>query len=178
MDELFEKISNRRITPEEFADFVSHFPALLWRIDLIKNKIEYLNRHQIKGLGEQSGLLLQNMTFRKKMVLQEDYHLLEQFMSSVRNGRTTATIFRIRIDESEIIWVKVTGTVYRKNPRFYMGYMLDVSDTVGIVQEIFERDSESAAVIENLDYPVILMRAENKDAKDISRILSCSFVSP
>jgi PAS domain-containing protein len=40
--------------------------------------------------------------------------------------------------------------------------MLDVSDTVGIVQEISESDTESAAVIEGLDYPVLLIRADSK----------------
>jgi PAS domain-containing protein len=84
-------------------------------------------------------------------------------MTAVRNGETKATVFRIRINEGEVIWIKVTGTVYRKNPRYYIGYMLDVSDTVGIVQEISEKDFESAAVIEGLDYPVILIRADSKN---------------
>ncbi len=162
MDESFEQIAKSRITSEEFIEFMEYFPALLWRIDIIKNKIEYLNRHQIKGLGEQSGLILQNMTYRRKVVLQEDFHLLDEFMTAIRNGETKATVFRIHIDEGEVIWLKVTGTVYRKDPRYYMGYMLDVSDTVGIVQEITEKESETAAVIENLDYPVILIHSGNR----------------
>lgn len=163
MNDIFEKIAKSRITLEEFGDFIEHFPALLWRIDIINNKIEYLNRHQIRGLGEQSGLLLQSHTFRRKIVLEEDLHFLEQFMIAVRNGETKATVFRIRINDGEVIWIKVTGTLYRKNPRYYIGYMLDVSDTVGIVQEISEKDFESAAVIEGLDYPVILIRADSKN---------------
>jgi PAS domain S-box-containing protein len=162
MNEIVEQIAKSRITLEEFGDFVEHFPALLWRIDIINNRIEYLNRHQVRGLGEQSGLLLQNHTFRRKVVLEEDFHFLEQFMTAVRNGETKATVFRIRINDGEVIWIKVTGTLYRKNPRYYIGYMLDVSDTVGIVQEISESDTESAAVIEGLDYPVLLIRADSK----------------
>jgi PAS domain-containing protein len=116
MNEIFEQIAKSRITLEEFGDFIEHFPALLWRIDIINNRIEYLNRHQIIGLGEQSGLLLQNHTFRRKIVLEEDFHFLEQFMAAVRNGETKATVFRIRINEGEVIWIKLTGTLYRKNP--------------------------------------------------------------
>lgn len=162
MQETFKPISKRRITPDEFTNFIEYFPALLWRIDIVENKIEYLNNHHISGLGDQSGLVLQNMAFSRKMVLKEDFHLLEQFMQAVRVGRTAATIFRIQIETGEVVWIKVTGTVYQKSPRYYLGYMLDVSDTVGIVQQITENDAEQAAMIEALDYPVVLLNAENR----------------
>jgi PAS domain-containing protein len=161
MQETLTPISKRRITSDEFSNFIDYFPALLWRIDIVENKIEYLNNHHITGLGEKSGLILQNMNFSRNIVLEADFYLLEQFMQAVRDGRTAATIFRIQLDTGNIVWIKVTGTPYRTNPRFYLGYMLDVSDTVGIVQEITERDAEQMAMIETLDYPVILLNAEN-----------------
>lgn len=161
MQESLAPIAKRRITSDEFSNFIDYFPALLWRIDIVKNKIEYLNNHHITGLGEKSGLILQNMNYSRKMVLEADFHLLEQFMHAVRDGRTAATIFRIRLETGDIVWIKVTGTVYRTNPRYYLGYMLDVSDTVGIVQEITEQDAEAMVMIETLDYPVILLNAEN-----------------
>ncbi len=162
MKNKIKPISKRRITPEEFSNFIEYFPALLWRIDIVENKIEYLNNHHITGLGDQSGLILQNMTFSRKVVFKEDFHLLDRFMRAVRDGKTAATIFRIQTEAGEVVWIKVTGTVYRKSPRFYLGYMLDVSDMVGIVQEITEQDAEQAAMVESLDYPVILLKAENR----------------
>jgi PAS domain S-box-containing protein len=95
------------------------------------------------------------------VVVKEDLHLLENFMTAVRNGETAATIFRIR-DLVGMRWIKLTGTVYRKNPRFYLGYMLDCSDTAAIVQTITEKDSEVKAMIEMVDNPVLLVDLRDK----------------
>ncbi len=144
------------ITAEGIFDFVESFPALLWRVDVIKNQIEYLNRFKIPGLGDRCGLILQNMGFARQVVFKEDLHLLENFMTAVRNGDTAATVFRVR-DEERLRWIKLTGTVYRKNPRFYIGYMLDCSDTAAIVQAITEKEAEFRAMIDLVGHPVLLV---------------------
>jgi PAS domain-containing protein len=162
MEEIFESIPTGIITKDELFNFVEDFPALLWRIDIIKNKIEYLNSYKLKGLGSKSGLILQNIDFSKRIILKEDLHLIEGFMKAVKNGETAATIFRIKNKDDQITWIKVTGTVDRKNPRFYMGYMLDVSDTVGIVQDTLENDSDIEAMVEMVDNPVILVDPHDK----------------
>jgi len=162
MEKIFESIVTGIVSKDELFNFVEDFPALLWRIDIIKNKIEYLNNYQIKGLESKSGLLLQNINFSKRIILKEDLHLLEGFMRAVRNGETAATIFRIKNKDDHITWIKVTGTANRKNPRFYLGYMLDVSNTVGIVQDILEKDADSEAMIELVNNPVILIDPYDK----------------
>lgn len=162
MEEIFEPIPTGIITKDELFNFLEDFPALLWRIDIIKNKIEYLNSYKIKGLGAKSGLILQNIDFRNRIILKEDLHLLERFMESVRNGETAATIFRIKNKDDHITWIKVTGTIDRKNPRFYLGYMLDVSDTVGIVQDTLEKDADIEAMIELVNNPVVLIDPYDK----------------
>ena len=162
MKEIFESIPTGVITKDELFNFVEDFPALLWRIDIIKNKIEYLNNYQIKGLESKSGLILQNIDFSKRIILKEDLHLLEGFMRAVRNGETAATIFRIKNKDNHITWIKVTGTINRKNPRFYLGYMLDVSDTVGIVQNTLEKDADIDAMVELANNPVILIDPYDK----------------
>jgi len=162
MEKILESISTGIITKDELFNFVEDFPALLWRIDIIKNKIEYLNNYQIKGLESKSGLILQNINFSKRIILKEDLHLLEGFMRAVRNGETAATIFRIKNKDDHIRWIKVTGTANRKNPRFYLGYMLDVTDTVGIVQETLEKNADIEAMIELVNNPVILINPYDK----------------
>jgi len=162
MDEIFESIPTGIITKDELFNFVEDFPALLWRIDIVKNKIEYLNNYQIKGLESKSGLILQNINFSKRTILKEDLHLLEGFMRAVRNGETAATIFRIKNKDDHITWIKVTGTINRKDPRFYLGYMLDVSDTVGIVQDTLEKDADIDAMVELVNNPVILIDPYDK----------------
>jgi len=162
MEKILESISTGIITKDELFNFVEDFPALLWRIDIIKNKIEYLNNYQIKGLESKSGLILQNINFSKRIILKEDLHLLEGFMRAVRNGETAATVFRIKNKDDHITWIKVTGTANRKNPRFYLGYMLDVTDTVGIVQETLEKNADIEAMIELVNNPVILINPYDK----------------
>jgi len=162
MEKTFEPIPTGIITKDELFNFLEDFPALLWRIDIIKNKIEYLNSYKIKGLGSKSGLILQNINFRNKVIFKEDLHLLERFMEAVRNGETAATIFRIKNNDNHIKWLKVTGTVDRKNPRFYLGYMLDVSDTVAIVQDTLEKDTNIKAIIELVNNPVVLVDPYDK----------------
>jgi len=140
MEKITEAIFKGVITESELFNFIEDFPALLWQIDIIQNKIEYLNNFQIKGLGSTPGMILQNINFRQRLILKEDAHLLDQFMWAVRKGETAATIFRLRTREGRIVWIKVTGMANRTNPRYYLGYMLDITDTVGIVQNIIESE--------------------------------------
>ena len=174
MEKILKSIPRGIIKEDDLFNFIEDFPALLWRIDIIQNKIEYLNSHQIEGLGPESGLILKNIDFSHKLILKEDAHLLSQFMQAVRRGETAATIFRIKNGKGRIIWIKVTGTVNRKNPRYYLGYMLDVTDTVGIVQDILENETGADVMIEQIDHPVILIDtydktilAHNKAAKEL-----------
>jgi len=162
MEKILESISQGIITEGELFNFIEDFPALLWRIDIIQNKIQYLNSYQIQGLGSKSGLLLQNIDFSQRLILKEDAHLLAQFMRAVRNGKTAATIFRIKNQDGHIVWIKVTGTVNRKNPRYYLGYMLDVTDTAEIVKNIIESEVDIQEMIEQVDNPVILIDSHDK----------------
>jgi len=154
---LTEKISQGVVTVEELIDSISNLPALLWRVDIIKNKIEYLNRYVIPGLGENPGLLLQNIDFSEKVVLQEDFSFFEEFIKSMREGRAADTIFRIRGEDGAVRWIKLTGTMDRYHPEQFFGFMMDVSETTGIVRQIIERESEMEAMIEFVGNPVLLI---------------------
>ncbi|MBU1344713.1 MAG: PAS domain-containing protein [Proteobacteria bacterium] len=174
MERILESISQGIITERELFNFIEDFPALLWRIDIIKNKIEYLNSYQIKGFGPKSGHILQNMDFSRNVILKEDIHLFLQFMRAMQHGETAATVFRVKLPEGGIVWIKVTGTANRKNPRYYLGYMLDVTDTVGIVQDIIDGETITEIMIEQVKNPVILIDtydktvlAQNRSARDL-----------
>ncbi len=162
MDSRPEHIPRVEIAPAELFDFINDFPGLLWRVDIVRNKIEYLNDNKIPGLGEKSGLLLQNIDFSRKVVLPDDFRYFEDFMKALRNGKTMATIFRVRADNNEVRWIKLTGSRDRRNPNYYIGFMLDVSDTAAIVKRIAEHDAEREAMIEMVDNPVVLIDAQTK----------------
>ncbi len=156
-----DRIPKGQLSYEELLEFVDAFPALLWRIDLVNNKIEYLNSYRIEPLGTRCGLLLQNKAFRRQHVVEEDVYLLDDFMEAVRSEETAATIFRLKGGESPR-WIKVTGVLDPKNPRSFIGYMLDASSTAGIVQSIFENDAEIEAMIELVDNPALLVDPRNR----------------
>ena len=162
MEKDEKAIANGRLGYEELRDFVDAFPALLWRIDLVNNKIEYLNSYRIESLGPNAGLLLQNEELRRRVVMEEDIYLLDDFMRAVRNGETTATVFRIKSRDRRAQWIKVTGVADPKNPRYFLGYMLDVTRTAGIVLSIAETEAETEAMIELLDRPVLLVDPRTK----------------
>ena len=156
-----DHIPKGQLSYTELLEFIDAFPALLWRIDLVNNKIEYLNRYRIEPLGTRCGLLLQNKEFRRLHVMAEDIYLLDDFMEAVRTGETAATIFRLK-GNGEPHWIKVTGVLDPKNPRSFIGYMLDASSTAGIVQSIAENDAEMEAMIELVDSPALLIDPRNK----------------
>jgi len=156
-----DKIPKGRLSYPELLEFVDAFPALLWRIDLVNNKIEYLNSHRIEPLGTRCGLLLQNKDFRRLHVMEEDVYLLDDFMEAVRTEETAATIFRLK-GAGEPRWIKVTGVLDPKNPRCFIGYMLDASSTAGIVGSIIENGAEMEAMIELADSPALLIDPRNK----------------
>jgi PAS domain S-box-containing protein len=157
-----ENIPSGHLTYEELHNFVNAFPALLWRVERVKNRIEYLNNYRIEPLDSNAGLLLQNRDFRVRHVFQEDLYLVESFMQAVQNGETAATVFRLRGEAEEVIWIKLTGVLDPKNPRYYVGYMLDVTQTAGVVQSITTTAGETEAMIELLDVPALLLDPRTK----------------
>jgi hypothetical protein len=152
-----ETIPRGHLSYEELLNFVNAFPALLWRVERVKNRIEYLNNYRIEPLGSNAGLLLQNRDFRVRHVFQDDLYLVENFMQAVQKGETAATVFRLRGEAEEVKWIKLTGVLDPKNPRHYVGYMLDVTQTAGVVQSITATAGETAAMIELLDVPALLL---------------------
>jgi len=143
MEKILTSISQGIITESELFNFIEDFPALLWRIDIIQNKIEYLNDYQIQGLGAKSGQLLQNIDFSQQAVVKEDLPLLAQFLQAVKNGKTAAATLRVKTREGRLVWIKTTGTVDRKNPRYYLGFMLDVTDTARRAKDIIQSETDS-----------------------------------
>ena len=158
MSQNSETVSVGHLSIEELLDFINAFPALLWRIDLIKN-----NAYRIEGLGANSGFLLQNSEFRREIVVEEDIYLLEEFMQTVRKGETAATLFRLKTEDEPIRWIKVTGVPNPKTPRYYIGYMLEVTHTANIVQSITESDAEMEAMIELAQTPALLIDPHEKN---------------
>jgi PAS domain-containing protein len=154
--------SNRDAIPiEDLRSFVDDFPALLWRIEIARSRIEFLNDYPLHPLGDSARLFLKNRAFRKQMLLPEDAHLLDKFLDAVSQGQTMATVFRVYTPADSIMWLKLTGAVNSSDPRYYYGYLLDVGDTVDVIRDIQRSESASRMRIENVPTPVLLMNHQS-----------------
>ena len=149
------------IPVSDLKSFVNDFPALLWRIEITRSRIQFLNDHSLGTLGDGARLFMKNMEFRKQILLPEDAHLLEGFMESVKEGKTASTVFRVRDRGGRLVWLKLTGATNSYDPRFYYGYLLDVSDTVQVIQSILDQDVQPHMMIEDTDVPSLLVDVDD-----------------
>ncbi len=146
---------------EDLYNFINDFPALLWRIEIVRARIEFLNDNTIVAPGIDGTLLLKNSEYRNRILLPEGFHLIEIFMNSVKEGKTAATVFRVKNQDGSISWLKLTGAVNQKDPRYYYGYLLNVDDTVSVIKGVLGIDLELRLMIEDADNPVFLVEYDS-----------------
>ncbi|MEG6550549.1 hypothetical protein V6C53_09950 [Desulfocurvibacter africanus] len=155
-------ISRPDLSREDLLDYIDTFPALLWRIEIARSRIEFLNSQHIAGLGDRTGLFMKSPEFRTLMVLPEDLHFLEGFMEAMKEAKAAECIFRIRDHEGAVRWLKLVGWTHPKDLRYYMGHLLDVSDRAEAIKSIIEKDAELQLMIELADNPVIILDFDTK----------------
>jgi len=147
---------------EDTYDFINTIPALFWRIELVQNKIEYLNNFELPGLGESSKLLLKNMDFSRKIIIEEDIPVFESFMKSAKDRKPTVAILRIKLKDGTIRWLKIAGHPDHLKSTYYMGYILDITDVVNYLRDITSNDSGIKGKIGLFDNPILLVRFSDK----------------
>jgi len=146
---------------EDLRSFLDDFPALLWRIEIARSRIEFLNDCPLQPLGDSARLFLKNRAFRKQMLLPEDSHLLDKFLDAVSQGKTMATVFRVHTPTDSIMWLKLTGAVNSSDPHYYYGYLLDVGDTVNVIRDIQRSEEASRTRIDNVPTPILLFNHQS-----------------
>ncbi|MEL7642408.1 MAG: PAS domain-containing protein [Solidesulfovibrio sp.] len=158
----YDSVTRRDLSREELHSLVESFPALLWRIEIIRSRIEYLNRSMIAGLNEKTTLFLKSAEIRKNVVFKEDAILLDSFMEAVKRGKNAQTIVRIHGTGQETAWLKLVGWMPSKDVRYYMGYLMDVTDRIEVLKGMIERETEMQLMIELSDMPVVLVDLDTK----------------
>lgn len=147
---------------EEMHRIIQGFPALLWRIEISRSRITFLNAHPITALGDSDRLFLKSRDHRKTAVLPEDMSLVDGFMDAVRDGRPASTVFRVHSEGGEVAWLKLSGRVMAGDPRYFYGYLLDVSDAVDVIKSIIDKDLELKLMIEDAESPSLLADFETR----------------
>lgn len=151
------------IPVDELYSFINDFPALLWRIEIRKARIEFLNKNIHVAPGIDGALFLKNIAYRNANILPEDQHILEAFMDMVKEGNVAASVFRVKNSNGRISWLKLTGAVNRQDPGYYYGYLLNVDDTVAVIKGILGTDLELKLMIEDISNPVFLFGYDRQE---------------
>ncbi|WP_321416323.1 hypothetical protein [uncultured Desulfobacter sp.] len=151
------------IPVDDLYSFINDFPALLWRIEIRKARIEFLNKNINVAPGIDGALFLKNIAYRNANILPEDQHILEAFMDMVKEGTVAASVFRVKNSNGQISWLKLTGAVNRQDPGYYYGYLLNVDDTVAVIKGILDIDLELKLMIEDINNPVFLFGYDRQE---------------
>lgn len=152
-----------RIPVDDLYSFINDFPALLWRIEIRKARIEFLNENIDVAPGIDGALFLKNIAYRNANILSEDQHILEAFMDMVKEGKVAASVFRVKNSKGQISWLKLTGAVNRQDPGYYYGYLLNVDDTVAVIKGVLGIDLELKLMIEDINNPVFLFGYDRQE---------------
>lgn len=153
---------SRLISESELFNFVKGMPAILFRIETVKKRIEYLNDYQIDGLGEKSFLLLKNRQFSRDIIYEQDHHLYESFIHAIMETQAATTMIRIKVDNNDVRWLKLTGTPNVYNPEYYLGYISDVTSSIALIEEMNRKEDEQHTMLEMVDNPAFLVNMEDK----------------
>ena len=147
---------------EDLYSYINAIPALFWTIDIVKNKIEYLNRYALPGLGENSTLIIKNPDFTYSIILEEDRYIFENFIKCIRERRPGLAVFRVKVYDGTIRWLKLVGNhdIYRSH--HYVGYILEVTETADFIRSIDYSESGIINRINLFDNPVVLFNFPDK----------------
>ncbi len=146
---------------QSMAAQMGEIPALLWRIDIARNEITFLNEHAIAGLEGRIHMLLQNIGYAREIVLKEDQGRFFKALENIRNHQPSMALFRIRTEDGMIRWLVSMGMPEPKVNFGYMGLVADCTDLVDMARNI-ECDGGLAAKLELFDTPVLLARFSDK----------------
>ncbi len=161
-------LATAHMSAKDLLSFVNDFPALLWRIEIAKSRIEFLNNNYIIANGLDGKLLMKNIQYQQKMIFSEDAYLVDAFMESVKNGRTAATVFRAKSQNNRTEWLKLTGATNSWDPRYYYGFLLNITDTVEVIKSIINKDINLQLLVDDTDNPALLLDF------DTGRVLFCN----
>lgn len=165
MDENITQEQLNKVHPLAYDDILSCInviPALFWRIEVTKNRIEYMNSFELPGLYEKSTLLLKNMNFSREVILDQDFYIFENFIKSVRDRKSSVSIFRIKLENGTVRWLKIAGGPDPYHSTSFVGYILEITDVVDSIRFLDNQGSGIRGEISLFNNPVILANISDR----------------
>lgn len=147
---------------EDLYAYINAIPALFWSIDVVKNKIEYINKYALPGLGDSSHFIIQNPDFADQMIIDEDRYIFESFMKGIKSRKQGLAVFRIKLYDGTIRWLKMAGNrdIYKSN--HYIGYIMDITETARFIRSIDHSNDSIVKKINIFNNPVLLVEFDSK----------------
>ncbi len=163
LNDYFESAHSSLLSETDLLNCLRGLPALLFRIELVKSRIEYLNDFQLEVLGEKTFLLLKNQNFSREIIFKEDYHIYESYIRSVHAGGNSSAIFRVKNMDGNFSWLKLFGSQNAYNTGYYLGMLVDITPNVAMIEQMNKEEEEQQAMLEMLDNPVVLVDIADKN---------------
>ncbi len=123
------------------ADLGASIPAVIWRADLVKNEITFLNDHVIPGLEDGITSLLQDPSGAERILADEDLSVFIRFQEHLRQRRPVSEVFRARGRDGFMRWLYIFGT---PDPELTFCYLGMLADCTGLANGILKRGSETS----------------------------------
>ncbi|MDJ0932885.1 hypothetical protein [Breoghania sp.] len=137
-DFLLQSFSSEGDTP---------LPAVIWRADLVENKIDFLNNHVIWGLDDDVGQLLQDPTVAEKMLAADDHSVFERFQKRLHQNQPVSEVLRARGRDGVMRWLYILGSPDPERSFCYVGLL---ADCTSLANAILRRGSH-AGLAEHLE---------------------------
>ncbi len=136
--------------------------ALFWRINIIKNKIRYLNSYRVPGLGSKTCHILKNMAYARNVILEKDFFRFEAFMKAVKSQKPASVLVRVKADDGTVRWLRVAGWPDPCKSSCCFGSISEETDLINGIR-VASRDELSIRQKVNLfDNPVFLANFSDK----------------
>ena len=146
---------------KSLATYLDLIPAIVWRIDIVKNAISFLNSYTIQTGEENLRAILQNPQLANKRILAEDKDRFQHCQEQIRKRIKTACTFRLRMGQGVIKWFKL---VAMPDPVFItssIGILIEISSQVNTILASEGRPTLSNK-IDLISDPVLLVRFSDR----------------
>ena len=129
---------------EEFIyAYLNATAALYWQINIIKNKIRYLNDHRIPGFGNMTLQLLQNMPYAQTVILEKDVPLFQSFMKAIKGRKAASVLLRAKAEDGTMRWLKLSGWPDPYKSACCFGV---ISEETNLVGRLLDADHDASSI--------------------------------
>ncbi|MCW2309620.1 GAF domain-containing protein [Rhodobium gokarnense] len=154
------------------ADTGATLPAVIWRADLVKNEINFLNEHVIPGLEEGVAQLLQDAAGAEEMLAEDDRSVFARFQERLHQRQPVSEVIRARGRDGVMRWLYILGS---PDPEMTFCYIGLLADCTSLANAILKRGSQAglAEHVELFSNPVFMVHVGSRQvvaANEAARI--------